>query len=107
MKETYTAIIPVRAGSQRIKNKNILPFGKSNLLIHKIRQLKQVSLINSIVVSSDCDLMLDMAKSEGVVTHKRLVEYADEKTYSFNEVVVNIVEAIEGDHIIWSPCIVH
>lgn len=33
----YTAIIPVRAGLRRLPNKNILPFGDSNLLINKIR----------------------------------------------------------------------
>jgi N-acylneuraminate cytidylyltransferase len=32
-----TAIIPVRAGSRRLKNKNILQFGDTNLLIRKIR----------------------------------------------------------------------
>lgn len=37
-----TAVIPVKGDSSRLKNKNILPFAESNLLIHKIRQLKQV-----------------------------------------------------------------
>ena len=105
MKETYTAIIPVREGSQRLKNKNILPFGESNLLIHKIRQLKQVSSIDSIVVSSDSDVMLEMADKEGVKTHKRALEYSDEKTRSFNEVVENVVLGAEGDHILWTPCV--
>ena len=105
MKETYTAIIPVREGSQRLKNKNILPFGESNLLIHKIRQLKQVSSIDSIVVSSDSDIMLEMADKEGVKTHKRALEYSDDKTRSFNEVVENVVLGAEGDHILWTPCV--
>ena len=29
--KTVTAVIPVRAGSKRLPNKNILPFGDSNL----------------------------------------------------------------------------
>lgn len=53
-----TAIIPVRAGSRRLKNKNILPFGDSNLLVWKIRQLKTVESIDNIIVSSDSDIML-------------------------------------------------
>ena len=44
----FLAIIPVRAGSRRLPNKNILPFGDSNLLVHKIRQLKKVVLIDEI-----------------------------------------------------------
>ena len=42
--KVLTAVISVRAGSRRLPNKNILPFGGSNLLIHKIRQLKSVPL---------------------------------------------------------------
>ena len=61
MSKTLTAIIPVRAGSRRLHNKNILPFGDSNLLVHKIRQLKAVKSIDEIVVSSDSDVMLEMA----------------------------------------------
>lgn len=35
-----TAIIPVKKHSNRLPNKNILPFGDTNLLVHKIGQLK-------------------------------------------------------------------
>ena len=37
-----TAIIPVREGSRRLKNKNVAPFAGTTLLINKINQLKQV-----------------------------------------------------------------
>ena len=103
--KTVTAVIPVRAGSKRLPNKNILPFGDSNLLVHKIRQLKQVRNIDSIVVSSDSDEMLAMAKAEGVLTHKREPEYCDEKTKTFNEVVENIAQNLVGDVIMWAPCV--
>ena len=83
MNEKITAIIPVRAGSRRLPNKNILPFGDSNLLVHKIRQLQQVKNIDNIVVSSDSDKMLEIAKAEGVLIHKRAIEYADDKTKTF------------------------
>ena len=63
-----TAIIPVRAGSTRLKNKNIAPFAGTNLLVNKINQLKQVQEIDRIVVSSDSDLMLSMAKAVGADT---------------------------------------
>ncbi len=66
-----TAVIPVRAGSKRLPNKNILPFGKSNLLIHKIEQLKQVNGVDKIIVSSDSEEMLKMAESCGVGIQKR------------------------------------
>lgn len=87
---SITAVIPVRAGSRRLKNKNIAPFAGTNLLINKIEQLKKVDDIDRIIVSSDSDVMLEMAKENGVETHKRAPEYCDEKTKSFGEVVRHI-----------------
>lgn len=100
-----TAVIPVRAGSRRLKNKNILPFGESNLLVHKIRQLKKVPEINSIVVSSDSKEMLNMALDENCFIHIRQPEYCDEKTKSFGEVITNVAEHINCEHLMWSPCV--
>lgn len=99
-----TAIIPVRAGSTRLKNKNIAPFAGTNLLVNKINQLKQVKEIDRIVVSSDSDLMLSMAKAVGADTHKRGVEFCDEKTKTFGEVVRHIAESVDGDDILWATC---
>ncbi len=104
MKSKVTAIIPVRAGSRRLKNKNISPFAGTNLLLFKINQLKRVRDIDTIVVSSDSDKMLKFAKDSGMATHKRAPEYCDEKTKSFGEVVRHIAESVEGDHILWAPC---
>lgn len=101
----FSAVIAVRAGSKRIVNKNIQAFGDSNLLIHKIRQLKQCPEIDEIIVSSDSDLMLQMAKDEGVLAHKRKSEYADEKSKSFGEMVEYVVSQIESDFIVWTPCV--
>ena len=66
-----TAVIPVREGSTRLKNKNVAPFAGTNLLINKINQLKEVKEISRIVVSSDSDMMLAMAKERGVMMKKR------------------------------------
>lgn len=101
---SITAIIPVREGSRRLKNKNIAPFAGSNLLLFKISQLKQVSQIDRIVVSSDSDRMLAMAKQAGVYTHKRAPEYCDEKTKTFGEVVAHICANVPGDDILWATC---
>lgn len=70
-----TAVIPVRKGSTRCKNKNIRNFGDTNLLKLKIKILKQVKGIDSILVSSNCDIMLGIAKDMGVDIHKRDEQY--------------------------------
>lgn len=101
---SITAVIPVRAGSRRLKNKNISAFNGTNLLVNKIRQLQKVPEVDRIVVSSDSDLMLEMAAESGALTHKRAPEFCDECTKSFGEVVRHIAQSVEGDHILWATC---
>ena len=72
------AIIPVRAGSKRVVNKNLRPFAGSNLLQRKINQLKAVSEIEAIYVSSDSSEMLEIAKSSGCVALERPAEFASD-----------------------------
>lgn len=103
--EMITAVIPVRAGSRRVPNKNIKPFGDNNLLVRKIHQLKTVSEIDEIVISSDSDEMLEIAKNEGCLIQKRPIEYCDKKTKTFNKVVKYIASKIFADIMIWAPCV--
>ena len=70
-----TAVIPVRKGSTRCKNKNIRNFGDTNLLKLKIETLKKVKGIDKILVSSNCDKMLEIAKELGVEVYKRDEKY--------------------------------
>lgn len=76
MSGQITAVIPVRKGSQRVPLKNVKPFGDTNLLTLKIQTLKKVKNLDKIVVSSDDDDMLQIAKDLGVDTHKRENMYA-------------------------------
>ena len=103
-KQTITAIVPVRAGSRRLKNKNISPFAGVNLLLFKLNQLKKVKLIDKIIVSSDSDKMLKFAKDMGVGIHKRGLKYCDEVSTTFGDAVRHIAESVDGDHILWAPC---
>ena len=79
MKNKIVAIVPVRKGSQRIKNKNFKKFGNSNLLEIKLNSLKKVKLINEIVVSTDSEQAIKIAKKHNVSFHKRKKYYASSK----------------------------
>lgn len=103
MKKTLTAIIPAKGDSSRLHNKNILPFGDSNLLVHKIRQLKATPEVTNIIVSSDSDLLLKMASDEGIQAIKRPMEFADESR-PFPEFLSYAVALAEDEHIIWACC---
>lgn len=101
-----TAVIPVRAGSSRIKNKNIKPFAGSSLLELKIRQLQEIEGIDEIVVSSDSREMLEKAEELGVKAKERPYEYCDEKTRSFNDVVQYIAqEQVTTEDMMWVPVV--
>ena len=103
---SITAVIPVRAGSTRVKDKNIRKFADTSLLENKINQLKAVPEIDQIIVSSDSDQMLQVAIDNGVIAKKRPLEYCDEKSKTFNEVVRYIAEnEVETDIMMWAPCV--
>ena len=101
MKKKISAIIPVKANSSRLPGKNILPFGKSNLLLHKIEQLKQVEDLYEIIVSSDSDTMLEIAEKAGVKAIKRPEQYANESV-PFGCFLDYVCDICSGDHIMWA-----
>lgn len=74
-----TAVIPIRGGSKRCKNKSIRNFGDTNLLELRVNILKKVSGISKIQVNSDCDIILKKAKELGVETFKRDPNYATDE----------------------------
>lgn len=72
MRKKITAIIPVRKGSQRVINKNIKNFYNDKSLLHiRIELLKKISQIDNIIVTSDCEKMLSVAKEYSVNTDLR------------------------------------
>ncbi len=95
------AIIPVRGGSQRVKNKNIRPFAGSSLLEIKIKQLQKIKSLDGIIVNSDSEEMLDLAKTLGVEPVKRAPYYAS-SSVSINEVYVDLANHCDSDIILFA-----
>ena len=102
MEDTFTAIIPVRKGSERVVNKNIRPFGDSSLLELKISTLKKIDDMGDIVVNSDCDTMLGIAKDMGVSTHKREGYYASSKVNN-SEYFEHVASNTNSEYIMYAP----
>ena len=59
------ALIPARAGSQTVKNKNIKIYKKKPLIYHSIAIAKKSKLINRIIVSTDSKLYANICKRFG------------------------------------------
>ena len=97
------ALIPVRAGSQRVKNKNIKPFAGTSLLEIKVKQMLRIKELDGVVVNSESDEMLDLAKSWGAETIKRDPYFAS-STVPINEVYKNMCENMDADVIVYANC---
>lgn len=70
------AVIPIRKGSQRVRNKNIRPFGGTTLLENKIKILREAGFFDDIIVNTDSEEAIDLARANGVSWHRREPYYA-------------------------------
>ena len=59
------AIIPARAGSKSIKNKNLIQIKKKPLIYYPIKSAKKSNLINRIIVSTDSKKIKRVAERYG------------------------------------------
>lgn len=72
-----TVIIPCRAGSTRVKNKNFRQFSDSNLLEIKTKQALKLNL--PLIINSDSEVAEQIAKQYNVTFIKRPEYYASSK----------------------------
>lgn len=76
---TIKALIPVRAGSERVQNKNTRLFCETTLLNIKIRQLKNLEeqgFLDGVVVNSEDSVMLQVAEDLECEIEKRDGNYS-------------------------------
>lgn len=99
--EHMIAVIPVRAGSERVKNKNFRKFAGSSLLQIKIDQLKKIPSLE-IIVNTDSELAIDIAKKNGVRYHRREKYYASSKCTG-SEYFTHLAKVTESKNILIAP----
>lgn len=101
-----TAVIPIRAGSQRVKNKNLRAFANTNLMELKINTLLRVPELTSIVVNTNSELAIDIVNKYyrgGVKTHRREEYYASSQC-SGSEFFRHLGEVTDTDIFVYCPC---
>jgi CMP-N-acetylneuraminic acid synthetase len=100
MKNEIVALIPVREGSQRVKEKNFREFvaGRS-LLELKINQAKEAGCFDHIYISSDSEKAKKIAIENGVEFLQRSEVMCQAHT-PWAEVVEHIMETIPDDPIV-------
>lgn len=101
-----TAVIPIRVGSQRVKDKNLRPFGDTNLMELKIKNLLQVPELTSIVVNTNSEMAIDIVNKhyQGKVNIHRREEYYASSQCSGSEFFRHLGEVTDTDIFVYCPC---
>jgi N-acylneuraminate cytidylyltransferase/CMP-N,N'-diacetyllegionaminic acid synthase len=95
--KSFLAVIPARGGSKRLPNKNILPLAGKPLIQWTIEAAKNSKYIDQIVVSSDKDEILDIAKRYETISIKRPEALAKDEAKTVG-VVLHVIESISEKH---------
>jgi CMP-N,N'-diacetyllegionaminic acid synthase len=82
--KTFLAIIPSRSGSKRLVNKNILDLNGKPLIEWTILESLKSKYLDDILVTSNCNVSLDIAKKHNINTIKRPEELASDTAICFD-----------------------
>ena len=103
MIKQISAVITVRKNSQRVKNKNFKRFAGKNLLIHKIEVLKKIKEIDNIIINTDSDKAIKIAKKLKVNFFKREPYFASSKCPN-SEFWANVAKNTNSKYIMFTHC---
>lgn len=102
-----TAVIPIRKGSQRVKDKNLRPFAGTTLLDIKIKVLLQVPEIDEIIVNTNSEAAIELVELEYAgtkVTYHRRAEFYASSECSGSMFFKHLGEVTDTDVFVYTPC---
>lgn len=92
------AIIPARAGSKGIKNKNIVELAGQPLIHYTIKEAEKVAELDRIIVSTENELIKSVCDQIGdYVPFMRPVEFAQDHSRTI-DLVEDIIHRLEHDY---------
>ena len=100
MSKEIVGLIPVKGSSKRVTMKNQRKFGDTSLLELKLSQLSKAHGFKEIIVSSENDKVLSIAKQKGFSIHERDQKYSTSDV-PMSDVYSYIASEIEGENIAW------
>ncbi len=74
-----TAVIPIKRESERVKDKNLRSFANTTLLDIKIKSLLEAKELDEIIVNTNSDEAIEIAKKNNISYHRREEYYASSK----------------------------
>ena len=106
MQNSIDVFLPCRKGSERVKNKNIRPFGKYNygLLERKLFQLKAIKRIRNIILSTNDKQIINWInklKITNLVLDIRPEDLSSSKTKT-DDLVKYSKDITDSDYILWT-----
>lgn len=90
--KTILAIIPARAGSKRVKEKNTRELAGKPLINWTIESAKKSKYIDEIFVSTDSVQIQEIAKSQGVTCDQLRSEKLSSDTAQTRDVIIDLLE---------------
>tara|TARA_B110000971_G_C19949380_1_gene472592 strand:+ start:124 stop:789 length:666 start_codon:yes stop_codon:yes gene_type:complete len=103
MNDHLSVVIPIRKGSVRVKNKNLRKFNTKNLLTYKILKLKKLKNIEKIIVNTDSEEAIDIAKNLNVSYFKRQKYFASTQC-SNSTFWQNVAETTKSEYLMFTNC---
>ncbi len=91
---TRMAVIPARAGSTRLKGKNIHPLGGKPLIRWTVEAVLGSGCFDKVVISTDSDAIFAAVSDLDVIRHNRPAEHATVKATALNA-MLNLMESEE------------
>lgn len=99
-KKTFLAIIPARGGSKRLPKKNVLPLAGKPLIAWSIEAARKSKYLDAVVVSSDDDEILELAKEYKAQIIKRPAELASDTATTIDVIKHTLQMKAEYDYIV-------
>jgi N-acylneuraminate cytidylyltransferase len=97
-KPSIVALVPARAGSKRVADKNILPLAGHPLIAYTIAAALQSEVFSAVIVSTDSARYSDIAKYYGAeVPHLRPTEFAGDLSPDIEWVEYTLSRLREND----------
>lgn len=93
---TRIAIIPARAGSKRIPGKNIKEILGKPIIVHVINKLRNSSIFDDIYVSTDSELIAELAEKAGAKIPSLRAHNLSNDTAGTHEVVIDSFQKIHN-----------
>ncbi|CAM4016676.1 cytidylyltransferase domain-containing protein [Arcobacter cloacae] len=95
---SFAIIIPAQEKNRYHKLGDIAPFGDTTLLEWKISQCKEFAKSSQIYISSESEVIREIAENEEVNFIKR------EPNLSYIDVVINSISKVKEENIVWINC---